>query len=62
MIAGWWGMPVENVPVAYDYGNNITYQNDTVYYGSKPVESALAYYNRPRLWQNRYQPLLKKTV
>ena len=45
-IAGWWGMPVNVVPQDYDYGNNITYQGDNVYYGSQPVESASAYYNQ----------------
>lgn len=43
-IAGWWGMPVDVAPVPYDYGNNITYQNDTVYYGSQPMGSSVAYY------------------
>ncbi len=46
VMAGFWGMPVETVPTPYDYGNNITYQNDTVYYGSQPTESSLAYYGQ----------------
>jgi len=45
-IAGWWGMPVDAVPVPYDYGNNITYQNDTVYYGTQPMETSVAYYQQ----------------
>jgi len=31
-------------PVYYDYGNNITYQNDYVYYGSQPIETQQDYY------------------
>jgi hypothetical protein len=46
VMAGWWGMPVDTAPVPYDYGNNITYQNDTVYYGSQPMESSVAYYQQ----------------
>jgi hypothetical protein len=42
--AGWWGIPVGDAPTEYDYGNNITYQNDNVYYGSQPVESGETYY------------------
>ena len=45
-MAGWWGMPIAAVPVYYDYGNNITYQNDQVYYGSQPLESTVAYYDQ----------------
>lgn len=33
-------------PTEYDFGNNITYQGDTVYYGSRPVESAQSYYKQ----------------
>jgi hypothetical protein len=45
-LAGWWGVSGANEPTEYDYGNNITYQNDTVYYGSQPVESSETYYNQ----------------
>jgi hypothetical protein len=45
-LASWWGMPAGNAPTEYDYGDNITYQNDTVYYGSQPVESAQTYYTQ----------------
>ncbi len=38
----WWG--VSSAPVEYDYGNNITYQNNQVYYGSQPTASADTYY------------------
>ncbi|PWT99848.1 MAG: hypothetical protein C5B53_04855 [Candidatus Melainabacteria bacterium] len=45
-LASWWGIPVSDAPTEYDYGDNITYQNDTVYYGSQPAESAGAYYSQ----------------
>ncbi len=41
-LGGYWGMDTE--PVEYDYGNNITYQNDEVYYGSQPTATASTYY------------------
>ena len=46
MLAGFWGMPIETAPTEYDYGNNITYQNENVYYGSQPVDTTAAYYNQ----------------
>ncbi len=33
-------------PVAYDYGTNITYQGDQVYYGNQPVATADQYYQQ----------------
>lgn len=39
-----WGTAVQ--PVAYDYGTNITYQGDQVYYGSQPVATAEQYYQQ----------------
>jgi hypothetical protein len=33
-------------PAYYDYGNNITYQDNQVYYGSQPVATAQAYYQQ----------------
>ena len=32
--------------VYYDYGGNVTYEDDTVYYGSEPVASAEQYYEQ----------------
>lgn len=43
-LAGYWGVPVSNTPTDYDYGDNITYQNDDVYYGSQPVATTADYY------------------
>jgi hypothetical protein len=37
---------VVNAPVEYDYGNNITYQNGGVYYGSQQVATAPEYYEQ----------------
>jgi hypothetical protein len=45
-LGGWWGMDTGADPVYYDYGNNITYQGDSVYYGSQPLESTDAYYTQ----------------
>lgn len=45
-LAGYWGYPVDQEPVDYDYGDNITYQGDTVYYGSQPACSAGDYYDQ----------------
>lgn len=45
-LCSFWGAPETDQPVEYDYGNNITYQDDTVYYGSQPLESAANYYNQ----------------
>ena len=33
-------------PFAYNYGNDVTYQNDQVYYGSQPVATAEQYYQQ----------------
>ena len=33
-------------PVAYDYGDNITYQGDQVYYGNQPQATAQEYYQQ----------------
>ena len=45
-LADWWGIPDSGAPQDYDYGNNISYQGDNVYYGSQPIESAAAYYSQ----------------
>jgi hypothetical protein len=44
--AGWWGMPANVDPTYYDYGDNIYYQGNDVYYGSQPVEQAETYYDQ----------------
>ncbi len=43
MMAGFWGMSAASSPAAYDYGNNITYQGNNVYYGAQPVATAAQY-------------------
>ncbi len=45
-LAGWWGLDAAVEPVYYDYGDNIVYDNDTVYYGSQPECSAAQYYQQ----------------
>ena len=35
---------LDAAPAYYDYGDNVTYQSDYVYYGSQPVSTAQQYY------------------
>jgi hypothetical protein len=44
-LAGWWGVPTAD-PTEYDYGDNITYQDNSVYYGSQPEASIQEYYQQ----------------
>ncbi|CAN5509440.1 hypothetical protein BH10CYA1_BH10CYA1_40540 [soil metagenome] len=39
-------MSVNSSPTEYDYGTNITYQNNQVYYGSGSVGSTVEYYDQ----------------
>ncbi len=39
-----WGGSVQ--PVYYNYGNNVTYQDNQVYYGDQPVATAEQYYQQ----------------
>lgn len=39
-----WGAAVQ--PYSYDYGNDITYQGDEVYYGDQPAATAADYYQQ----------------
>jgi hypothetical protein len=39
-----WGAALQ--PVYYDFGDNVTYQGDQVYYGTQPVASADQYYQQ----------------
>lgn len=45
-LSDYWDEPESDEPVEYDYGNNITYQGDTVYYGDQPMEPAATYYDQ----------------
>jgi hypothetical protein len=51
-LSGWWGMPYDTDPVEYDYGNNITYQGDQVYYGTQPTASVVEYYQQAQTLAN----------
>jgi hypothetical protein len=44
-VGAWcgWGAAA---PIVYDYGNNVTYQGDQVYYGDQPVATADQYYQQ----------------
>lgn len=45
-LAGYWGVPAIDTPTDYDYGDNIYYQDDNVYYGSQPVATQADYYSQ----------------
>jgi hypothetical protein len=44
-LAAWYGWGTGQ-PVMYDYGSNVTYDDDEVYYGDSPVASADDYYRQ----------------
>ncbi len=44
-VGTWVAYPMES-PVYYDYGNNITYQGDTVYVNDEPAGTAQEYYDQ----------------
>jgi hypothetical protein len=55
MVGNWLGMdsaPADN----YDYGNNVTYQGDTVYNGNQPVASSDQYYQQASDLANNAAP------
>ncbi len=45
-LAPFIGMNLAPEPVYYDYGQNITYQGNTIYYGTRPLERADRYYDQ----------------
>ena len=49
-LSGYWG--VDTAPVEYDYGNNITYQNNEVYYGTQATAPAATYYTQAQTLAN----------
>ena len=62
-LAGFWDYPSDNQPVDYDYGNNITYQGDTVYYGTQPTDTAANYYTQAQdLAQTPEAPVAPKAA
>ena len=40
------GLPAATQPFYYDYGNNVSYQGNQVYYGNQPVATADQYYQQ----------------
>ncbi len=40
------GLAADAQPIAYSYGDNITYQGDQVYYGDNPIASTDQYYQQ----------------
>ena len=56
-VGAWYGWGNAVQPVYYEYGNNVTYQGDEVYYGSAPVATADQYYQQAAtLAQSAPQP------
>jgi hypothetical protein len=45
-FGAWWGWGAGTQPIAYNYGTNITYQDDEVYYGGQPTATADQYYQQ----------------
>ncbi len=45
-VGAWCGWDAGVAPVYYDYGANVTYQGDQVYYGTQPVATADQYYQQ----------------
>jgi hypothetical protein len=45
-VGSWYGWNSGVQPIYYDYGNNISYQDDQVYYGDKPIASTDDYYQQ----------------
>jgi hypothetical protein len=61
-LSSYWGDPYAAAPVEYDYGNNITYQDNSVYYGDQPMESAEAYYTQAQVLANSVPPTIPPSV
>jgi hypothetical protein len=45
-LSRFWGVSAANAPTDYEYGNNVKYVGDVVYYGESPVGDAMAYYKQ----------------
>ena len=45
-VGSWFGWTSGVPPIYYDYGNNVSYQDNQVYYGDQPVASADQYYQQ----------------
>ena len=45
-VGAWYGWGAATQPTYYDYGNNVSYQGNQVYYGNQPVATADQYYQQ----------------
>ena len=45
-LGGWFGYPADSEPVYYDYGTNVTYDDDNVYVDGQPAGSSDQYYQQ----------------
>ncbi len=61
-LAAMLGMDAALVPAEYDYGNNVTYNNNEVYYGDQPYASADQYYQQAQTLATSYIPTSKPTA
>ena len=55
-VGAWYGWGAATQPTYYDYGNNVSYQGNQVYYGNQPVATADQYYQQAATLA-RSQPL-----
>jgi hypothetical protein len=46
VLGGWYGWGDGIAPIAYDYGTNVTYDDNQVYYGDQPVATADQFYQQ----------------
>jgi hypothetical protein len=46
VLGGWYGWGADVAPIAYDYGTNVTYDDNEVYYGDQPVATADQFYQQ----------------
>lgn len=54
-LGGWYGWGGDVAPIYYDYGSNVTYDDDQVYYGDQPVASADQFYDQASTIANNAQ-------
>jgi hypothetical protein len=60
-VGSWYGWTSGVQPIYYDYGNNVSYQDNQVYYGDQPVASAEQYYQQTATLAQS-QPVLDPTA
>lgn len=61
-LAGFWGMSAGMELPLYDYGDNITYNNNEVYYNSNPVATESDYYTQAQQLADTASPSVATTT